>query len=236
MKWNGLILSARGVIRSIDVLSTRIQLTRKYFLLELLFVLLVSCTHSQPRDFNPHLVGDSCEGCEAVLEYGDVVLSPVDTLPGFDSARQKLKVTGTIYSSDGNTPAEEIILYVYHTDENGVYRPMEGASGWARRHGYRRGWLKTGPDGKYTFYTGMPGAYPNGTEPAHIHITILEPDGKYYWLGSYFFAGDPLLTPEDTEPHNPRGDSPGVMQLKREGKMLVGERHLTLGANIAGYK
>ncbi|NIT58852.1 MAG: intradiol ring-cleavage dioxygenase, partial [Aliifodinibius sp.] len=112
-------------------------------------------------------------------------LSPVDTLPDFHQAENKLKVTGMIYQPDGKTPAENVILYIYHANPDGRYAPKEGASGWGRRHGYLRGWIKTGADGKYTFYTQKPGAY--GSNLPHIHPIILEPNGRYYWLSSYKF-------------------------------------------------
>lgn len=183
----------------------------------------------------PQLVGGPCEGCEAVFEYGDRELSPVDTLPDFGDEGPRIKVTGTIYQSDGKTPAEGVILYVYHTDQTGVYPTKGGETGWASRHGYIRGWVKTGKDGKYTFYTLEPGVYPDRTTPAHIHPVILEPSGKYYWLGSYHFEGDPLLTDKEKSPEWPRGGSSGLLKLKKDGNLLVGVRDITLGKNIPGY-
>ena len=182
------------------------------------------------------LVGGPCEGCEAVFEYGDKELSPVDTLPDFNDDGQKIKVTGTIYQNDGKRPAEGVILYIYHTDQNGIYATRGGESGWGRRHGYIRGWVKTDKDGKYTFYTLKPGIYPNRLAPAHIHPIILEPNGKYYWLGSYHFEGDPLLKEKEISPKSPRGGSSGLLSLKKENDYWVGERDIILGKNVPGYK
>ena len=196
-----------------------------------------SCVNSQAsKKFEPRLVGGPCEGCEAVLEYGDRSLSAVDTLPDFHDKGPQIKVTGTIYQPDGKTPAEGIILYVYHTDQDGIYATRGGETGWGRRHGYIRSWVKTGPDGRYTFYTLKPGAYPDGANPSHIHPTILEPDGKYYWLGSYHFSGDPLLTEREISPEAPRGGSSGLLSLQEEDGILVGERDFVLGRNVPGYR
>jgi protocatechuate 3,4-dioxygenase beta subunit len=181
------------------------------------------------------LVGGPCEGCEAVFEFGDRQLSAVDTLPDFNAEGKKIKVTGTIYKNDGKTPAEDVILYVYHTDQNGIYPTKGNEQGWAKRHGYIRGWVKTGSDGKYTFYTLQPGVYPSRSAPAHIHPVILEPSGKYYWLGSYHFKGDPLLRKEDANPKNPRGGSSGLLELRKEGNLWVGTRDIVLGENVPGY-
>lgn len=176
------------------------------------------------------LIGGPCEGCEAIFEYGDQKLSSSDTLPGFQDYEPKLKITGTIYEADGETPAEGVILYVYHTDLEGEYPTRGDEEGWAQRHGYIRGWVQTGADGKYTIYTFKPGSY--SRNPAHIHPTILEPNGDYYWLGSFLFEGDPNITDRQRNSSSPRGGSNGILQLKEEGDLLVGQRDFVLGKNV----
>ncbi|MBC9794882.1 intradiol ring-cleavage dioxygenase [Sinomicrobium weinanense] len=201
----------------------------------LLTVLLSSCANSQSQD-TQRLVGGPCEGCEAIFEYGDRELTAVDTLPDFNTKGLRIKVSGTIYQSDGKTPAKDVILYIYHTDQNGIYATKGNETGWAKRHGYIRGWVKTGINGQYTFYTLKPGVYPDRSAPAHIHPTILEPDGKYYWLGSYHFEGDTLLTDKEINPDAPRGGSSGLLTLTKEGDIWVGTRDIILGKNISDYK
>ena len=199
-------------------------------------VLFFPFVNSQDRNVsNARLVGGPCEGCEAIFEYGDRNLSPVDTLPDFNNIGPKIKVTGRIYQNDGKTPAEGAILYIYHTDQKGIYATKGEETGWGKRHGYIRGWIKTGKDGKYTFYTLKPGIYPNRSSPAHIHPIILEPNGKYYWLGSYHFEGDSLLTEKELSPESPRGGTSGLLSLRKEGKLWVGERDIILGKNVADY-
>jgi protocatechuate 3,4-dioxygenase beta subunit len=164
-----------------------------------------------------------------VFEFGDRELTPVDTLPGFENAGEKLKVSGTIFRPDGRTPAEDVILYIYHTNEAGVYETRGDESGWARRHGFIRGWIKTVADGRYTFYTRMPGSY--ASNPAHIHPLILEPDGRYYYISEYLFRGDPNLPNEESDG---RGGS-GIVALTTEGDMLVAGRNIVLGRGVPGY-
>ncbi len=190
--------------------------------------------NSGQDDVTPRLVGGPCEGCEAVFEYGRRQLQPTDTLPGFEEPGQQIRISGTIFKPDGKTPAKDVILYVYHTNQNGLYEIEEDASGWARRHGYRRGWVKTAADGRYQFYTVIPGAYPDRQSPIHIHPTILEPDGRYYWLGSFLFADDPLLSSRHIS-SSPRGGDPEVLELKSEKGMLTGHRNITLGKNVPDY-
>lgn len=199
---------------------------------------LAAC--AQQTSPSPKLVG-SCEGCEAVFEYEDArqsadQLTNTHTLPDFADDGTGLMVTGTVFRAGGTTPATNVILYFYHTDQQGVYPTRGDEKGWGRRHGYLRGWVKTGPDGRYTFYTLKPGSYPSRSEPAHIHLTVLEPDGKYYWLDDFLFEGDPLLTAERRRRIANRGGSNGVLSLTREGSLLVGERDIELGKNVPGYE
>ena len=199
----------------------------KFLPLLILSILLPAEACSQRQ-----LVGQ-CEGCEAVFEYGNRTITSVDTLPEFDTPGTKIKVSGTVYKPDGVTPAPDVILYLYQTNEEGVYPTTGNEEGWGRRHGYIRGWVKTDQQGEYTFYSQMPGMY--GSEPAHIHITVLEPNGKYYWLVSYHFEGDPRLTPAEINDPDPRGGSTGILELKEDGNILAGTRDIILGRNIPGY-
>ncbi len=197
----------------------------------LLLTIFCSIGKSQKiSEQNSVLVGGPCEGCEAVFEFGDQPLSPTDTLPEFEQSATKLKVTGTIYHPDGRTPAEGVILYIHHTNAQGVYPTRGDETGWGRRHGYLRGWIRTEADGRYTFYTQKPGSY--SRNPAHIHPIILEPDGKYYYIAEYVFEGDPNL---ENEWSNNRG-GPGVVTLNRENGLLVAERDIILGLNVPGYE
>ncbi len=207
---------------------------KPFFPLILSSLLWMACADSQSQ-MEPQLIG-SCEGCEAVFEYGDRILSSTDTLPDFHEDGTRIKVSGTVYQSDGKTPAEDVILYVYHTNQDGIYAPGEEATDWEQKHGYIRTWLETGSDGRYSFYTLKPGAYPSGSEPAHIHLIILEPTGTYYWLDSYHFSGDSLLTEKERNPRSPRGGSSGLLQLKSKGDLLVGTRDIILGKNVPGYE
>jgi protocatechuate 3,4-dioxygenase beta subunit len=79
-------------------------------------------------------VGGPCEGCEAVHEspVPFAQLSWTDTLPDFNEPGLKLKVSGTVYKWDGKTPAAGVVLYVYHTNQKGVYPKRGDETGWGR--------------------------------------------------------------------------------------------------------
>jgi len=182
-------------------------------------------------------VGGSCEGCEAVFEYGSKKLTSIDTLPDFKEPGPKLEISGTIYQSDGKTPAKGVILYIYHTDQKGVYPQKGNETGWAKRHGYLRGWIKTNADGKYKFYTLRPASYPNSRAPQHIHPVVKEPNRNEYYIDEYLFADDPFLDEKEKEKENQqqRGGSGIITLTKKQDGTWVGKRDIILGMNIPDY-
>jgi protocatechuate 3,4-dioxygenase, beta subunit len=202
-----------------------------------LFILSVSihgCAQSGRRDTERN-VGDGCEGCEAVHEYGSKILSPVDTLPDFFESGPKLEISGTIYHKDGKTPAKDVILYVYHTDQSGEYPTKGNEKGWGKRHGYIRGWIKTNADGHYKFYTLRPGAYPGRQNPEHIHPVIKEPGTNEYWIDEYLFEDDPILSESERKHQQKRGGS-GILKTVKNGQgVQVAKRDIILGWNIPNY-
>lgn len=203
----------------------------KTYLYLLCCLCLAHCAASQS---SKNQIGGPCEGCEALHEYGNRLLTSSVTLPGFDKKGQHIKIEGTVFKKDGKTPAPGVILYFYQTDQQGKYTADADAKGWEKRHGSIRAWLKTDQNGRYTFYSLKPKAYPNRTEPAHIHLTVKEPGKKEYYLDSYYFKDDPLLSPKIRSMMRNRGGN-GIIDLKKEGRLMVGKRDLILGLNIPYY-
>ena len=206
----------------------------QFYIPVLCFVLVISFCRSQEKD-KVSLIGGPCEGCEAIHEYGNLVLTEIDTLPKFKTSDPKLKITGIVYHQDGITPAENVILYIYQTNRKGVYERQGDETGWARRHGFIRGWVKTGSDGRYTFYTFRPGAYPRRNVPEHIHLTVKEPGKNEYYLDDYHFEDDPLLTRSQRDGLRNRGGS-GISTPTLKNGILTIERDLILGLNIPNYQ
>lgn len=194
-----------------------------------------SCQSQDRTTSSNKLVGGPCEGCEAIHEYGDKVLNSTDTLPLFNETEPKLKITGTVFQKDGKTPAKDVILYIYHTNRAGIYETKGDEVGWAKRHGFIRGWVKTNASGSYTFYTFRPGAYPNRRAPEHIHVTVKEPDKNEYYLEDYLFDDDPLLTKTERDRQRQRGGS-GIVMPKSDGANYLVERDIILGFNIPDYE
>jgi len=199
----------------------------------LLLVIVLGSTSCKAQP--SRIVGGGCEGCEALFEYGNKVLTPTDTLPGYHENELKLKITGTVFKLDGTTPAEGVIVYIYQTDRTGVYPRLGDETGWARRHGYIRGWIKTGKDGSYTFYTFRPASYPDGSEPEHIHLTVKEPFTNEYYLDDFVFDDDPLLTKRHRDNFRNRGGSGIMRPVERDGILIV-HRDIILGLNVTDYR
>ncbi|MBN8790565.1 MAG: hypothetical protein J0I84_26095, partial [Terrimonas sp.] len=178
-----------------------------------------------------------CEGCEAIYESSVPFekLKAVDKLPDATwDGKKPLGINGVVYKADGKTPAANVIIYVYHTDETGHYPRKGNEKGWAKRHGYLRGWLRTNEKGEYKFVTLRPAAYPDGTEPAHIHVIIKEPGLNEYYIDEFLFDDDPILTEEKRKKLENRGGS-GIIKLFDVGNMYKATRNIYLGKNIPGY-
>jgi len=133
---------------------------------------------------------------------------------GVGETGERLVITGTIYENDGRTPASGVLLYAYQTDAGGVYPKRGDETGNARRHGFLRGWLRTGADGRYLIETIRPGSYPTRSEPAHVHMTLRPPGEPERYIDDVVFEGDPLLTAEHRARLRQRGGT-GITQLQR---------------------
>lgn len=167
-------------------------------------------------------------------------LTGEDTSPNWNEQGQRVLLTGVIYQPDGRTPAPGVVLYYYQTNTAGRYlhKPAEARSmppnALGQTHGYIRGWVRTGEDGRYAIRTVRPGAYPDFDEPAHVHATIKEPGRAEYYIDDFVFDDDPLLTTQRRLRLENRCGS-GVLRLVRKDGLLVGERDIILGRNIPGH-
>ncbi len=190
---------------------------------------------NEPEKTTLH-VGGPCEGCEAIFECPVPFeqLSWTDTMPDFNDAGPKIEISGMIYQTDGTTPAAGVVLYIYHTDQRGIYAKKGNETGWAKRHGYIRGWIKTNAQGQYKFYTLIPASYPNSSNPKHIHPVIKEPGKNEYWIDEFVFDDDPLLPDKERNREKPVGGS-GVLKASMKEGMLRATRNITLGLNVEDY-
>jgi protocatechuate 3,4-dioxygenase beta subunit len=170
---------------------------------------------------------------------------PYEGLPQEISARARiapasepgepLSLTGRVTGADGK-PRSGVIVYAYHTNAQGIYpEPKPPRSIASNHHGQLRGWTRTDARGRYTFDTIRPGGYPNGGEPQHIHMHVIEPGCATYFIDEVVFTDDPRLTPEMRQrvAHGLGGSA--VITPRRAGKTWQVVRDIHLGENIPGY-
>jgi protocatechuate 3,4-dioxygenase beta subunit len=189
--------------------------------------------HPSPNEIK---VGGGCEGCEGIYESKVLFkqLNEVDTLPDFNEQGPKIEISGTIFLQDGKTPAKDVILYIYHTDQKGLYSGKGNETGWGKKHGYIRGWIKTDVNGYYKFYTLVPASYPESNNPKHIHPTIKEPGKSAYWIDDFVFDDDPLLSTKVKTKANPVGGN-GVLKTVMKVGLLKATRDIILGLHVSDY-
>lgn len=150
-------------------------------------------------------------------------------IPSEGENGQPLIVSGQVFQPDGKTPANDVIIYVYHTNVEGIYPKRGDETGNAQRHGYLRAWMKTNQQGRYEFETFRPGAYPNRNASEHIHITLKVPGQEEYWLDSFVFEDDPLLSDKDKKEGLDMGQTSPVLRLVKDDQgILRGTRDIIL--------
>lgn len=214
----------------------------KQVLLLVLLCVFAGC-NGQTKNENKNLssvdlnkiVGGGCDGCELMYAGIPAVINSIDTSAGWNEKGQKLLVTGIVYKLDGKTPASNVVLYYWQTDNEGYYSQKAGMDEKAKRHGHIRGWVKSDANGKYSIYTIRPAPYPNENIPAHIHISIKEPEIKNeYYIDEFVFDDDKLLTGEKRKALESRGGS-GVLRVLVSDDLQIAEHNIILGLNIPDY-
>lgn len=163
-----------------------------------------------------------------IYDYNALQLSATDSIPDFESKQQPLKITGTIYKSDGVTPAEGIILYIEQADEDGDFDLREEND---KRYAHHRGWIKTDANGHYTFYTFVPGNDRRYNQLSQLFPAIKEPSKPAYDLESFYFDSDPMLTKLCRKKIAKKGDPTRILKPTKKDNLLVVEKNIVLSSN-----
>ena len=160
-----------------------------------------------------------------IHDYNDAILRSVDTIPDFESKTNKLKISGTIFKSDGVTPAKDVILYVEQPHENGDFDLREKDD---QRYVNHRGWVKTDANGNYTFYTFVPGGDRRFNQMQQLYPIIKAPSKDAYVVETFLFDEDPLLTKTCRKRMEKKGDPTRILKLKIENGIAVAKRDIVL--------
>ncbi len=184
---------------------------------------------------NEKIVGGGCEGCELMYVGMPGNLSSEHTSPGWKKGNQKLILTGKVYESDGKTPASEVIIYYWHTDDNGLYSSDDQTPKDANEHGRLRGWIKSDKNGNYKIFTSRPAAYPNDEIPQHIHLAIKEPDINNAYYADLYFDDDPLYLKHKKRYGKLDRAGTEILRVVLDGDVQIAEHNIILGLNIPDY-
>ena len=167
-----------------------------------------------------------------IFDYSEINLNNIDSIPDYATKEDKLKITGTIYRSDGVTPAKNVLLHIYQPDENGDYE-MKKENG--KRYVYHRAWIKTNENGQYTFYTFIPGNFWKNREVKHIHPVIKEPGKPAYEMDAFLFDNDPFLSKSCRKRMAKKGiDS--ILKVEEKDNMYVATKDIILEDDTVAYK
>ncbi len=131
-------------------------------------------------------LSQTCRPTPGGTQYGYQPDAPfTTTLAPPDLPAIPLRVSGTVYATDCQTPLPDVLLEVWHADLAGKYDP-------ARSYPFR-GQMQTDAAGQYQYRTVKPGRYVTGTEPlpSNIHYRVSY-QGEILFT-QLFFANDPFL-------------------------------------------
>jgi protocatechuate 3,4-dioxygenase beta subunit len=153
---------------------------------------------------------------------------------------ERLELTGRVFAPDGK-PRAGVIVYAFQTNHAGIYPPsVPVRSTFSDSHGRLRAWARTDDEGRYTFETIRPGTYPDGSEPRHVHMVVVEPGCSTYFIEDVHFSDDPMLDriqpPYRDSLLNGRGGS-GIVKAKLDPAtgVVKATRDIELGRNFENY-
>lgn len=221
---------------------------RQLTVLLITVLLIISCngqpgagTNNKQVSGTDTIVGGQFENGNWIYKGKPSIINTIDTSFAWKLPGQKLLITGVIYKNDGKTPAPDVEVYYYQTNDQGKYihDPTESRSmppnSLGQTHGYIRGWVKSDAKGIYRIYTSRPGAYPNNNIAAHIHLTVKEPNNiREYYIDDIVFDDDVLVNTAYRKKMENRAGS-GIVRLLKKDSIYVGERDIHLGLHIPNY-
>ncbi|WP_246431448.1 hypothetical protein [Winogradskyella flava] len=160
-----------------------------------------------------------------IYDRAESQLSNTDTIPDYRSKTNKLKLTGIVYQNDGVTPAKDVILFIEQPDENGDFDLRRSGD---ERYVFHRSWVKTDENGRYTFYTFVPGNDRRYNQMQQIFPTIKEDSKSEIKLESLLFNDDPLLTKRCRKRLAKKGHETRILDTKEENGVLIANKDIVL--------
>ena len=200
----------------------------KNYILHLCLVCLIGTNFSiyaQESTEFPEKKSENIIDYNTFYDYTEQQLNNTDTIPGFESKKNKLKIYGTIYENDGVSPAKDVILYIEQADEHGDFDLRKEND---IRYVHNRGWIKTDANGHYTFYTYVPGNDRRFNQMQQLFPIIKEPSKTEYEIATFLFDEDPLLSKLCRKRMAKKGDLTRILKLKKVDGLLVTQKDIIL--------
>lgn len=123
---------------------------------------------------------------------------------------EPLEVHGVVYEPDGVTPASGVVVYVYHTDANGLYHAK------GEQAPRLRAWMVTDELGRYSYRTIKPAPYPRSTIAAHVHTQLWSERVPRQYNTDLEFRDDRFVTERDLAASEAAGRFRWVATLERD--------------------
>lgn len=213
-----------------------------YIFLVIATSLLLSCngqtkfnTVTQNQSDTKKIVGGGCDGCELMYVEIPKIISSEHTSIGWTEGSQKLILKGRVFQLDGRTPAKDVIVYYWHTDDKGLYSSNKQTPVKVKEHGKLRGWVKSDENGHYTIKTSRPAAYPSQDIAQHIHLSIKEPDINNEYYADLYFDDDPLYLKHKKKYGKIDRAGTEILRILLDNNIQVAEHSIVLGLNIPNY-
>lgn len=190
-------------------------------LLSFAFLVLMTTISAQQSDF---IIENS-----PINDYGELQIEDSATIPDYESKANKIKITGTIYQSDGVTPAKDVLLYIEQPNEYGDFDLREDNK---KRYVHHRAWVKTDANGQYTIYTFVPGGDRRYNQLQQIYPLIKENSKPEYALDTFLFEEDPLLSKACRKKIAKKGDLTRILNPKKVDGIFVAQRDIILKSDL----
>ncbi|WP_299116823.1 hypothetical protein [uncultured Winogradskyella sp.] len=184
------------------------------------FLLIITITFSTAQTSNSSFIAID------VFEASD---NNTDTIPDYLIKSKPFKISGTLYLEDGVTPAKNYILTINQADEDGNFVVEKINDQKKVKHSAT---VKTNADGKYTFYTFVPGGDRLYNQLQEIHMKVQVPDGTEYALPTLFFDEDPMLSKRCRKKMTKRGETDRILKLQKVDDKLVAKRDMIISSGL----
>lgn len=172
-----------------------------------------ACAQRPPAGVRSDLY--NLENADHSLEWDARTIAWRTRIAGPGEAGEPFSFSGHALSAETGEPVGGVVIQAWHTDRSGVY-PMGGSPRRIRL----RAWTRTGADGRYAFDTIKPGIYPTRASPAHVHMVVIEPGRRPYYIDDIVFEGEYGVTPAYRAKQEFRG-GPGIVQLSKNASGVL---------------